>query len=132
MLLEDTVTPERVRWIADHFVENRVEWWGDGIAYPTRGGFGSWCQWIFRDRVYDFLCAEFGTYSGRKVLGALRAENQAEHWGKNGSRASARAKRRVIEAFAPSDPAWRTKTLDLGRQAVRRAFAIAFDPGLVL
>ncbi len=84
LLLEDTVTPDRVRWLSDRFGEDRVEWSGEGIAYPTRGGLGTWCQSTFADRTYDFLCAEFGTYPGTRVLAALRAENQAHHWGKPG------------------------------------------------
>ena len=126
LLLEITVPPDRACWLADRFGEERVEKWGEGISYPTRGGLGTWCQAKFADRVYDYLCAEFGTYSGIKVLAALRAENQAYHWGQADSRSTARVKRRLREAFAPSDPGWRASTLATGLATVRRAFEIAF------
>jgi hypothetical protein len=126
LLLEDSVTTERARWLADRFGKERVEAWGEGISYPTRGGLGKWCQATFPDRIYDFLCAEFGTYSGLQVLGALRAESQAYHWGKPDSRSTRRAKKRLVEAFAPSDPGWRSSTLEQGRATVRRAFEVAF------
>ncbi len=131
LLLEDTVTPDRVRWLSDRFGSDRVEWSGEGIAYPTRGGLGSWCQATFSDRIYDFLCAEFGTYSGTRVLAALRAENRAYHWGRPGDRATRRAKLALREAFAPSDPAWREATLAKGLATVRRAFEVCFDPTVV-
>jgi hypothetical protein len=126
LLLEDTVTVARAHWLADQFGKERVEKWDEGISYPTRGGLGTWCQSRFDDRTYDFLCAEFGTYPGIRVLGALRAENQAYHWGRPDSRSTRRAKRRLVEAFAPADPGWRSSTLKQGRATVRRAFEIAF------
>jgi hypothetical protein len=131
LLLEETVTPERYRWLADRFGEACVEWWGEGIAYPTRGGLGTWCQSTFADRTYDFLCAEFGTYSGSRVLAALRAENQAHHWGEPDSPSTRRAKSRLLEAFAPADPAWRSSTLAQGLKLVRRAFEVCFRPAVV-
>ena len=131
LLLEDTVTPDRVRWLADRFGSDRVEWSGEGIAYPTRGGLGSWCQAAFADRAYDFLCAEFGTYSGIRVLAALRAENRAYHWGRPDAPASHRAKLRLREAFAPADPRWRSATLEQGLATVRRAFEVCFESTVV-
>jgi hypothetical protein len=131
LLLEEIVTPDRYRWLSDRFGEARVEWWGDGIAYPTRGGLGAWCQTAFADRTYDFLCAEFGTYSGSRVLAALRAENQAHHWGQADSASTRRAKRKLLEAFTPADPAWRAGTLAQGLQLVRRAFEVYFRSAVV-
>lgn len=127
LLLEDTVTLERARWLADRFGSDRVEWWGEGIAYPTRGGLGSWCQATFADRTYDFLCAEFGTYSGTRVLAALRAENRAYHWGRPEDPSTHRAKLRLKEAFTPADPVWRSMTLKEGLATVRRAFEVCFE-----
>jgi hypothetical protein len=131
LLLEDTVSPDRFRWLADRFGEGRVEWPGEGISYPTRGGLGTWCQSTFADRTYDFLCAEFGTDPGGKVVAALRAENQAHHWGRPDDRSTRRARRRLRETFAPSDPAWRSTTLVEGLQLVRRASEVCFRPAVV-
>jgi Protein of unknown function (DUF2817) len=131
LLLEDCVTADRARWLADHFGRERVEWWDGPTSYPTRGGLGAWCQSTFADRAYDFLCAEFGTDSGSRVLAALRAENQAQHWGKPGDPATLRAKRRLVEAFAPADPAWREGTVSQGLATVRRAFEVGFRTEVV-
>ncbi len=131
LLLEDCVTPDRARWLADRFGTDRVEWSGEGIAYPTRGGLGSWCQATFADRAYDFLCAEFGTYSGTRVLAALRAENRSYHWGRPDDPATRRAKLNLREAFAPADPGWRSATLAQGLATVRRAFEVCFDTTVV-
>ena len=132
LLLEDTVTPDRARWLSDRFGEDRVEWPGQGISYPTRGGLGTWCQSTFGDRTYDFLCAEFGTHRGSRVLAALRAENQGHHWGRPGDASTNRAKRKLLEAFHPSDPQWRSGSLAQGLQLVRRAFEVGFRPAVVV
>jgi hypothetical protein len=131
LLLEDTVAPERARWLSDRFGSDRVEWPVDGISYPTRGGLGTWCQSTFSDRPYDFLCAEFGTYRGTRVLAALRAENQAHHWGLPDDASTHRARRRLLEAFAPADLLWRSTTLAQGLEAVRRALEVCSRPVVV-
>ena len=130
LLLEDTVLPARAVWLSDRFGSGRVEWPGEGISYPTRGGLGTWCQATFADRAYDFLCAEFGTYPGIRVLAALRAENQAHHWGRPDDPSTHQAKRRLLEAFAPADPRWRSITLAQGLATVRRAFEVCFRPAV--
>jgi hypothetical protein len=132
LLLEDCVTPDRSRWLGDRFGRDRVTCSGESISYPTRGGFGAWCQKTFADRAYDFLCAEFGTYSGSRVLAALRAENQAHHWGRPGEPSTPRAKRRLVEAFAPADAGWRAITLDSGLATIRRAFEVCFRPTVIV
>jgi Protein of unknown function (DUF2817) len=131
LLLEDCVMPDRARWLADRFGRDRVEWEGDSISYPTRGGLGAWCQTTFGDRSYDFLCTEFGTLSGSRVLAALRAENQAHHWGKPDDPSTIRAKRRMVEAFAPADPGWRTSTLSQGLATVRKAFEVCLQTAVI-
>lgn len=128
LLLEDSVPPDRGRWLADRFGRDRVERSDGGVSYPTRGGLGTWCEARFADRRYDFLCAEFGTHRGIKVLAALRAENRAHHWGDPGSSSTGRAKRGIVEAFAPADPVWRATTVDRGLAAIRRAFEVCFAP----
>jgi hypothetical protein len=46
------------------------------------------------------------------MLRALRAENQAHHWGKPGDPLSQRAKQRLKEVFCPSSPQWRRRVLE--------------------
>jgi hypothetical protein len=79
-------------------------------AYAARGSLGAWCQELLPQCAYICLCAEFGTYSARKVLAGLRAENQVHHWGGNDRRSLA-AKPRLRELLCPKSPAWREKVL---------------------
>lgn len=126
LLLEDSVTPDRARWLADRFGRDLLERPGRGISYPTRGGLGTWCQATFGDRAYDFLCAEFGTEPGLGVVAALRAENRAHHWGDPGSEGTRRARLRLREVFAPADPRWRSAAVARGLAAIRRGFEVGF------
>jgi hypothetical protein len=129
LLLEDSVARDRARWLAGRFRPTPVDWPGDGISYPTRGGLGTWCQATFADRAYDFLCAEFGTYPGTAVLAALRAENRAHHWGDPESPTSREARLRLRETFAPANAGWRSATVAAGLAAIQRGFEVGFRTG---
>ncbi|MBX6311432.1 MAG: DUF2817 domain-containing protein [Isosphaeraceae bacterium] len=129
LLVDDVVTLPRVEWLARRFGEGLVEL-GDinGISYRARGSFGTWAQATFPERRYDLLCTEFGTYSGLRVIAALRAENQAHHWGQPEAPATQLAKARLREVFAPADSHWRDVTVGLGLDLVRRAIAACGEP----
>jgi Protein of unknown function (DUF2817) len=101
--------------------ERLTKWFGQGsfeacdptgVSYAARGGFGRWCVNRHADRDYLYACAEFGTYGPIQMLRALRAENQAHHWGKPGDPLSQRAKQRLKEVFCPSSPQWRRRVLE--------------------
>jgi hypothetical protein len=92
------------------------------IAFEAKGDSITWCcKEVLRDRDYVGIGAEFGTYQVIPVLAALRAENQAHHWGKPDSPSTLRAKARLKEVFVPEDPAWRSATLAKGVELVQRA-----------
>jgi hypothetical protein len=128
-----------------------VEAAGTGpTAYNNRGGIDEWLEDRFADRECYSVCAEFGTYGPLAVLSALRAENQAHHWaetsehpepdgprdlsktlaGASGSgrrgAASARAKRRLCEVFAPEDRDWRRTVVRQGVEIVHQAVEACF------
>jgi hypothetical protein len=86
----------------------------DDLVYQPRGTLGRWCQAEFTDRRYDFLLAEFGTYSMLSVLKALRAENRAHWWGKVEDKSYHQAKQELLEVFVPSSPQWRKIALEKG------------------
>jgi Protein of unknown function (DUF2817) len=86
----------------------------EASVYQPRGSLGNWCQVAFPDLTYDFLLAEFGTYSMLRVLKALRAENRAHWWGKATDRSSQAAKQELLEVFVPKSPKWRKLFLQQG------------------
>jgi Protein of unknown function (DUF2817) len=83
----------------------------DSASYTARGGLGRWCVSQPLAPEYLFAYAEFGTFGGVRVLGALRAENQAHHWAPQDSRATVAAKTRLKESFCPASPGWRRLAL---------------------
>jgi hypothetical protein len=92
-------------------------------SYHVRGGFDRWCMAQVPGCEYLHLCAEFGTYGPIQVLGGLRAENQAHHWGNPTDRATARAKERLKELFCPASPHWRSRCYETGAGLVEKAIA---------
>ena len=92
-----------------------------GVAYQPRGSFGPWCTSQKLASNYLYLVAEFGTYGSVAMLGGLRAENQAHHWGKRDGVVEQAARARLKELFCPADPNWRSQVLERGKQLVRQA-----------
>lgn len=84
------------------------------LVYQPRGSFGGWCRANFSDRAYDFLLAEFGTYSILRVLRAIRAENRAHWWGNPEDPAYGWAKQQLLTAFVPQNRRWRDRVLRQG------------------
>jgi Protein of unknown function (DUF2817) len=127
LLVEHGMDLAREAWLARRFGEGVVER-GDpnGISYRSRGGLGMWCQAQFPDRHYDLVCAEFGTFHGLPMLTALRAENQAHHWGTPGDPVTRWAKGRLKDAFVPPDRRWRDAVVTQGLALVRRAIEVCF------
>ena len=127
VLLDDEVPEGRARALAETFASFDVQWAGGGVAYPTRGSLGPWCRRRLDGREYDYLCAEFGTYPGVKVLAALRAENRAHHFGEAGDPRTARAGRRLIEAFAPASARWREEVVARGLTLAHRSLEVVAE-----
>lgn len=124
LLLDPGVSPDRAAWVRQTFGADLVERSDpSGVAYPTRGDIGTWCRSLFPGRTYDALCAEFGTYPPLRVLAALRAENRAHHGLPPGSPALDRARRGLMEAFAPGDPAWRAGAVERAVDLLDRSVA---------
>jgi hypothetical protein len=121
LLLESPPSPWQRQWLLQHYgAGSFTTASGSAIAYTTRGSFGRWCLARQLAPRYLFACAEFGTYGPLRILAGLRAENQAHHWADPTSAASARAKRRLRELFAPAAPGWRTAVIRRGVELVER------------
>lgn len=92
-----------------------------GVAYQPRGSFGPWCMSQNLASNYLYLVAEFGTYGSVAMLGGLRAENQAYHWGNRDGVVERAARARLKELFCPTDPKWRARVLEQGQELIRKA-----------
>ena len=123
LLIIDERGSEGERWVAERFGADSVEAWDGGTAYAARGLMANDLRDHLPGRQYHCLTAEFGTYSGMRVLGALRAENQAHFHSRPGAKPYEWAKRRVMEAFCPSASPWREAGVTKGLAIIDQAVA---------
>jgi hypothetical protein len=118
MLLTETSKSPSYPWFVETFGAANIEPLDDpddpeaAVAYPVSGVFGEWMQNHFNSRDYRFAAAEFGTYGGIRVLGALRAENRAHHYTSENSASWRRAKKELLECFCPKKPRWRREVVE--------------------
>jgi hypothetical protein len=103
------------------FGVERIRMAANDLAYTARGGFGGWCVSAGLAAEYLFAYAEFGTFSGLRVLSGLRAENHAHHWLAADDPAAIRAKQKLKDLFFPRDPTWRSRTIDQTIELTQRA-----------
>jgi Protein of unknown function (DUF2817) len=119
LLASDAADSDRVRLAQRLFGSDRVE-----ADHQTPGGYhnfgdiGEWLSQRFADRVYLYLCAEFGTYGSTRVIGALRRENQAHFWGNSESKRCRNIKDNCLETFMPGSEKWRRSVLQLSNELV--------------
>ncbi len=124
ILVDPQLPADRTAWIVDSFGRGVVERSEPGsVAYRVRGGIGPWCAACCPTVRYDYVCAEFGTYSSFRVLRGLRAENQAHFWGRPGDDGTRRAKDRLKELLGPASPTWRRTVVARGRRVIEQAVA---------
>jgi hypothetical protein len=114
LLLEGDADDARVARVRGTFGSD-VKTWDrtNKDAYEIRGSLIREMERRLPGVRYDALTCEFGTYNNLNVLFALRAENRLHHWGT--PTPDHPAKRGLLEAFSPSDPAWRAAVLTHAR-----------------
>jgi hypothetical protein len=88
-----------------------------GVLYEINGALGRWLEQCLPDSRYDCLLAEFGTYSGLRVLAAMRFQNCVRRYAAGRRELEERARDALFEVFCPGARAWR-------EQAVQRALAV--------
>jgi predicted deacylase len=121
LLLTTSKNSEAYSRLARQFgTENIEPFSSEGVSYEIRGGLGTWCQALLPQCQYDFLTAEFGTYSTIQVLKALRSENRAYWWAKPNHNYDW-TKQRLVKMFAPSSQTWRAKCLTQGLNICEQA-----------
>jgi hypothetical protein len=96
-----------------------------GIAYRTKGDFGRYMLSIAKDINYHFFFAEFGTYSGIRVLKALRQENQAYFSLRPRATCATAARAELLECFCPASESWRTSVAMQGTKLLSAAHRMA-------
>ncbi len=93
---------------------DKVQCWDRrSVAYHIRGGFLEALERELAPAAVTTLCQEYGTYSPLSVLAALRQENRLHHAGQS-RQLNHPAKQRLVEAFCPRSPVWRTQILERG------------------
>ncbi len=127
LLLLDTADSPELRWYRETFDPETVEPASDAeaTAYDTSGTLGGWAMASLGSGSvrYRFVTAEFGTYSLVRVLGALRAENRAHHFGRPGTRTFERTKTELLECFCPRSEQWRRAVIGQGLGTIERAIS---------
>lgn len=89
------------------------------MGYEHEGGHSSIYRQLLPEAGAICLTQEFGTYSGRRLLRALRAENQHHHFGDG--RLGHAAKRKLKAMFCPDDERWRSLVVTQGCDLIERA-----------
>jgi hypothetical protein len=121
LLLDAPATSASYSRLAQRFGAETIEPFStEGVSYPIRGGFNTWCQTLLPKCRYDLLTAEFGTYSTIQVLKSLRSENRAYWWGK-ADQSYEWTKQQLVEMFAPISQKWREQCLAQGLDICKQA-----------
>ncbi|NEO97176.1 MAG: DUF2817 domain-containing protein [Symploca sp. SIO2E9] len=94
----------------------------DRVPYKCRGLMGNWLANNLIHTNYIYFNAEFGTYSGLKVLASLRAENRFHFYGKEDHKG---IKAQLYEVFCPKASAWRHSALTQGLALVNKALEVS-------
>lgn len=123
LLVAESAGSENVSWYTDTFGIDYVELLDESAttAYKISGLFGEWMQKHYAPREYRFIGAEFGTYDVIRVLGALRVENRAYHYGDENSAICKSTKAELLECFCPSDAVWRKQTIESSLRIIDQA-----------
>ena len=127
LLIDETDKQEQHERLIKRFGNDNIEIFNiRGSAYKVRGGLGSWCKTLLPNCRYDFLTAEFGTYSAIQILKSLRAENRSYWWG-NSAKHNEWTKRQLLEMFAPINQQWRKYSVLEGLMICKQAVMINND-----
>ena len=116
ILLVESRDFEKLRWLLGQRVTALQP--DQGAAYRVEGGIESMLFRVFPKRPI-FIGQEFGTYSGMKVLHALREENRWHQYG--GGTLDHATKKQIKESFCPASPFWRQTVLKRGRELFEQA-----------
>jgi len=89
------------------------------MGYEHEGGHSSIYRHLLPATRVVCLTEEFGTYNGRRLLRALRAENQHHHYGDG--RIGHWSKEKLKEMFCPGEERWGHQVVMQGGDLIHRA-----------
>ena len=117
-LRSDSVTKEHLnKQLAIQIVSDQEE--SRIMGYDHGGGSSGAYQHLFSGAELVCLTVEYGTYSGKRLLYALRAENQHYHYGDG--RLNHWSKHKLLEAFCPKSAAWRKSIVNSGIHLIHKS-----------
>ena len=125
MLLNEYTDSQEYRWHEKVFGGDLVEGIKRNvkqpIAFEASGIFNDCLKRHFKGRECRSACAEFGTYGVIRVLGAIRAENRAHHYGDKDSKAYQDSKKELLECFCPKSESWRQEVIKSGLDIIKQS-----------
>jgi predicted deacylase len=122
LLMDTVVAPAELQELQTHFgAESVLAIDGGKKKYQVRGNIGQWTRQLLQPRNYNYLCAEFGTYSFAKVLMMLRQENYIHNWLAATDPVYLRTKEQMKEIFCPESDQWRSMVIAKSMALVAQA-----------
>ena len=64
---------------------------------------------------------EFGTFSGKEVFAAMRAENWLYHYGGNDNAGAIKIKDEMVRMFYPDSDDWKSRAWFQGKEVIKQA-----------
>jgi hypothetical protein len=126
LFLRSDSNPQEVEQrLGTHFATDDQK--AEVMGYEHEGGHSSVYRHLLPETTTTCITQEFGTYNGRRLLRALRAENQYHHYGEG--RIDHWSKRRLKMMFCPEDERWRNQVVTAGISLVRRALKLLVSGG---
>ena len=129
LLVHYPQTSDRGQVLDDRFGDQVKFDHGTEVAYRVSGGFLEQLERTMPEATWYTITQEYGTYGVLKVLKTLRDENRYHHYSPQVD-VDHPAKRAMLQAFCPDDPAWRQTVLQRSRDLLNKAATLAFEPSL--
>lgn len=117
-VLDHPVKRQRIEALFDGF---HIDWADTEDFYTVNGDLLTYLGQVLSPDIYMSMPFEFGTQDTQSTLGSIKAlhnmmvENQGVHHGYADKADEIKVKKRFIEGFFPSSPAWRSKAIQDAR-----------------
>ncbi|UCE41704.1 MAG: DUF2817 domain-containing protein [Candidatus Aminicenantes bacterium] len=112
----------------EFFAGYSIDWGNRGGFYTFMGSFADYIGSLAPGKTYFPMVFEFGTLDSQKTFGSIRSlqnlilENQGFHHGYKNEKTEAKIKENFLEAFFPSNKAWRSKVITDSKKIIKLVF----------